>query len=300
MAENITILVPDGIAPPTAADIQSAKDYVLLRNQAELALAAAIDEILEKYIRLITRACYKYNIAPQDFTFAANDELRREVYALLDEMDEEIYSLIEESVVPNGRKNSHFAALIDWMLTLGTHNWSFRTTLRYYIFRFSQDVEALVAAMRFAGLRQNAAIQKMLSALYAPYSLAEMMAAVRSGQFFSADMIRSGGTKDDPFTHRPAVGLSKVGATNLTTMARSTLSMTYMRDLFLSAQEQGRAGYYVFRGSSYICPTCDNECGWFHPLQDGIVVPLHAHCKCFIVFVDSLANGDNLNTPNYY
>lgn len=284
---DIKISLPSGIVAPTSSDINSAKHYILQRTQAEIALSDAIDIILEKYIGRITRLCWKYNIFPTDFSFAANESLRQQVNALLDDLEEEIFSLIEDSVVPQKRKNNHYAALIAWLLTLGTHNWNFRRTLQYYIFRFSQDVEASIAAMRFAGVREMIAISNMRSTLHSPYALPQVIAAIKSGQFFAADMIRSGGTKTDPVTHQPTVGLSKVGATNITTMARSTLSKVWMRDLFLTAQEQNKAGYFIFRGSSYECPhICDPLVG-FHSLDEGMLLPGHSHCRCYAVFVDS-------------
>lgn len=287
MANDINITLPPGIEAPSSADIRKAKQYVLRRTQSEIALQDAIDTILEKYIGLITKVCYKYGIDPVNFSFGANEQLRQEVYSLLDNLEEEIIVLIENNIVPNGNKNKHYQALIDWMLTLGTHNWNFRRTLEYYIHRFSQDLEAEIAAMRYAGIKQAKAISEMRSALHAPYTLPEVISAMQSREFFSADMIMSGGTKTDPFTHQPTMGLSKVGATNITTMARSTLSMVWMRSLFMEAEDEGKQGYYVFRGSSYICPTCDEQCVFFHPLSGGLVVPLHAHCKCYMVFVNS-------------
>lgn len=287
MANSIKISLPSGIDAPMSADIKKAKDYVLKRSQAEIALESAIDAILDKYVGLITRACYKYDIDPTDFTFGANEQLRQEVYTLLDDLEEKIYALIEDYVVPDGKKNKHYQTLIDWMLTLGTHNWNFRRTLEYYIYRFSQDMEAEIAAMRFAGVKQTAAITKIRSALHSPYSMPEMMAAIKLGRSFSADMIRSGGAKTDPLTHRVTVGLSKVGATNVTAMARSTLAMVWMRNLFLDAEEENRTGYYVFRGSSYPCQNiCDRLVG-FHTLEEGMVLPAHSHCYCWCVFVNS-------------
>lgn len=301
MPNNITIKLPSDVDAPTSADIRNAKDYVLKRSQAEIAIASAIDAILEKYVGLIAQACYKYNIDPTDFSFGANEQLRQEVYSLLDDLEEETYDLIEESVVPDGKKNKHYQALIDWMLTLGTHNWGFKRTLEYYIRRLSQDLEAEIAALRYAGVKQTMAITKMRSALHAPYSMPEMVAAIRSGKYFSADMIRSSGTKTDPFTHQPTAGLSKVGATNITTMARSTLAMVWMRSLFEEAEDEDKAGYYVFRGSTYNCPTCDEQCDWFHPLKEGLVVPLHAHCHCYMVFVNSKEDEPTQYRPlNFY
>ena len=255
MAENITLKLPSGINAPTQDDIKAAKEYVLERSRAEIALASAVDDILKEYAEQMIRVCYKYNIDPRNFSFGANDSMRQEIYAILDDLLEELLSLIEEDSVPQNRKNKHYGAIISWLTTLGTHNKDLKWTTQYYISRFSKDVEALVAAMK-------------------------------SGKMFNAEGIISGGTKYDPFTHKPSVGLSKYGATNLVTMARSTLAKAWMESLFLEKEEDGMVGYYVFRGSTYSCPNiCDMQTGWFHPMSGGMVLPIHSNCYCYAVFV---------------
>lgn len=288
MSQNITLKLPSGVNAPTMDDVNAAKEYVLERARAEMALASKVDDILKEYAEKMIRVCYKYNIDPQNFSFGANDNMRREIYALLDDLLEELLSLIEEESVPQKKKNKYYGALIDWMVTLGTHNKDLRWTTSYYISRFSKDVEALVAAMRYAKYDVNKAVLRALPILHTLYVSPEVMAAMKSGKPFSADGIRTGGTKYDPFTHRPTVGLSKYGATNLITMARSTLAKTWMKSEFMEAEDEGMGGYYVFRGSSYPCShICDLECGWFHPMSRGMVLPLHANCYCFAVFVKS-------------
>lgn len=300
MTQDITLKLPSGINAPTQEDINAAKEYVLERSRAEIALASAVDDILKEYAEKMIRVSYKYNIDPQNFSFGANDNMRREIYALLDDLLEELLSLIEEESVPQKKKNKHYGALIDWMVTLGTHNKDLRWTTSYYISRFSKDVEALVAAMRYAKYDVNKAVLRALPMLHTLYVSPEVMAAMKSGKPFSADGIRTGGTKYDPFTHRPTVGLSKYGATNLVTMARSTLAKTWMKSEFMEAEDEGMGGYYVFRGSSYPCShICDLECGWFHPMSMGMVCPLHSSCQCWVLYVKSdkgkITNYRNLN-----
>lgn len=285
-AKDLRVAVPDGVAAPTPSDITKAKKYIVSRTGQEQSLSDAADVIMQRYVGKIAHLCWKYRIAPENFTFGANEEMRKAVSELLDAMAEELVALIETYSVPGRSRNRRHDALVAWMLTLGTHNWNFRQTLRHYVGRFSQDLEACIAAFRLADSSSRAAVSRLRSALHAPYSIPEVAAAVRAGSGFAATMLRTGGTKEDPFTHRPAVGLSKVGATNITTMARSTLSKVWMRDLFLTAQEEGKAGYYVFRGSSYECPAiCDPLVG-FHPMEDGMVLPAHSNCRCYCVFVD--------------
>lgn len=286
MPQNITLKLPSGINAPTQDDINAAKEYVLERSRAEIALASAVDDILKEYAEQMIRACYKYNIDPQNFSFGANDSMRQEIYAILDDLLEELLSLIEEDSVPQNRKNKHYGAIISWLATLGTHNKDLKWTTQYYISRFSKDVEALVASMKYAGYDVNKAVNRSKSILHTLYTSPEVLAAMKSGKMFNAEGIISGGTKYDPFTHKPSVGLSKYGATNLVTMARSTLAKAWMKSLFLEKEEDGMTGYYVFRGSTYSCPNiCDMQTGWFHTMSSGMVLPMHSNCYCYAVFV---------------
>lgn len=45
---------------------------------------------------------------------------------------------------------------------------------------------------------------------------------------------------------------------------------------------RGVIGFYVFRSSTYDCPSCDEQCGWLHPLT-GETPPYHPHCVCCMV-----------------
>lgn len=300
MAQDITLKLPSGINAPTQEDINAAKEYVLERSRAEIALASAVDDILKEYAERMIRVCYKYNIDPQNFSFGANDSMRQEIYAILDDLLEDLLSLIEEDSVPQNRRNKHYGAIISWLATLGTHNKDLKWTTQYYISRFSKDVEALVAAMKYAGYDVNKAVNRSKSILHTLYTSPEVLAAMKSGKMFNAEAIISGGTKYDPFTHKPSVGLSKYGATNLVTMARSTLAKAWMKSEFMEAEDEGMGGYYVFRGSSYPCShICDLECGWFHPMSMGMVCPLHSSCQCWVLYVKSdkgeITNYRNVN-----
>lgn len=295
MPQDITLKLPSGINAPTQDDINAAKEYVLERSRAEIALASTVDDILKEYVEQMIRVCYKYNIDPQDFSFGANDSMRQEIYTILDDLLEELLSLIEEDSVPQKRKNKHYGAIISWLVTLGTHNKDLKWTTQYYISRFSKDVEALVASMKYAGYDVNKAVNRSKSILHTLYTSPEILAAMKSGKMFNAEGIISGGTKYDPFTHKPSVGLSKYGATNLVTMARSTLAKAWMKSLFLEKEEDGMTGYYVFRGSTYPCPNiCDMQTGWFHPMSGGMVLPMHSNCYCYAVFViEDIGEIDN-------
>lgn len=45
---------------------------------------------------------------------------------------------------------------------------------------------------------------------------------------------------------------------------------------------RGAVGFYVYRASTYDCPSCDEQCGRLHPMTDE-TPPYHPHCVCCMV-----------------
>ena len=83
--------------------------------------------------------------------------------------------------------------------------------------------------------------------------------------------------------------ITSVGSGNSYQVGRSIwtiLNVTSMRAyedaLVMKWAGKGAIGYYVFRASTYDCPTCDELCGYLHPLTD-MVVPAHPNCVCITV-----------------
>ena len=53
-----------------------------------------------------------------------------------------------------------------------------------------------------------------------------------------------------------------------------------------TAKGLGALGYYIERGSSYPCDTCEDHTGRFFKIDDRENIPqYHRNCRCFVVFV---------------
>lgn len=58
-----------------------------------------------------------------------------------------------------------------------------------------------------------------------------------------------------------------------------------------SASALGAVGYYVERGSSFPCDTCQDHVGTFFPIDDKEHLPqYHRNCRCFVIYC--YGNGD--------
>ena len=281
MADSIKIkLDTSQYRLPTAEDITAAKQFVLRRNEYARLLEERIDEILKEVEEKIMTICYKYDVAPTEFEISSryNEQMMNEISGVMDEAEEEILSLIEEYSInaldgSDNKKNS----LLAWMLLLGRKNRNLQQTLDTYLYKFMKDVEATVAALKYASIPLAQAITKAKTHLHTIYVMPEVQQAFKQAESFTATYIRSRGVV------KGNIGLSNNGSTNITNMAKTTLQMVWMRSQVMDYKEQEAIGLYVLRGSSYPCALCDDNCG-FHPIEESYgVLPVHPSCCCYAI-----------------
>ena len=292
MAESIKIsLDTSKYTIPTQEDIDTAKRFVLLREEYAQLLQTRIDEVLSDAMERIITICYRYNVDPKLLYLndGFNKQMMDEISEVMDDAEEEILSLIEEYSInaldgSDNKKNS----LLAWMLLLGRNNRNLQQTLDTYLYKFMKDIEAAVAALKFANIPLAQAITKAKTNLHTIYVMPEVQQAFKQAGTFTATYIRSRGVV------KGNVGLSNNGSTNVTNMAKTTLQMVWMRSQVMDNTEQGAAGIYVLRGSSYPCAPCDDNCG-FHPIEESYgVLPVHPHCQCYAIPVFTKEQIENI------
>lgn len=84
-------------------------------------------------------------------------------------------------------------------------------------------------------------------------------------------------------------GIPLSGAEQLLKNIDSTVALAWGNEDYDFALRNGAIGFYVFRGSSYPCDTCQEQCGVFHPMEESVWShpPFHANCVCYVVYVYS-------------
>lgn len=82
-------------------------------------------------------------------------------------------------------------------------------------------------------------------------------------------------------------GISTSGAEQLLKNIDNTVALAWGYEDYDYALRNGALGFYVFRGSSYPCQTCQEQCGVFHPMSEAVWShpPFHANCVCYAVYV---------------
>lgn len=281
MEKDIKINIPDGYVAPTESDIKKAKQWTLLRNENASRLSAFIEELLQDAVKKLTQIGYKYNCKPEDFQFSQDEKLREEVASVMNELEDEIFSLIEEYSINETNDKKRRNTLLLWLLALHSKNTkNISETLRERLRQFLFDTEAQIAAMKLAKYNQTKAISRIQSTMHSVYTAPEVISAFKRKS--AARYIKSRGI------HEGNIGLSSSGAVNVENLGDMTARMVWSRSLYEQAKDEGKNGYFCFRGSDYPCQACDNVCSVFHSIEEGMVLPVHGHCCCYAVFVGKI------------
>lgn len=281
MASNITIKIDTArYQSPTEDDILEAKNYVIRRESMAMVLTDKIDEVLKDLAEKVVTICYRYNVNPKTFTITSsyNADMMAEISAEMDDAEEHIMALIDEYATLCEDDEQRKRLLWVWIASLGRSSRNLSDTLENYMYKFMRDIEAAVAALRYANKDMATAITTVKTYLHQIYNIPEVRATFSRSTIFNAIYIRSKGINPG------GVGLSNNGSTNITNMAKITLEMAWMRALRQSyEQRDGIAGYYVIRGSDYPCDLCDSKC-YFHPISDTDgFPPYHGNCCCVAI-----------------
>lgn len=279
MAEDIQIQLLDIYQPISDEDIQSGKRFVLRRESAANGLASLVDSLLAEAAAKITQIAYKYGVDAKNFLLDSsyNEQMFAEISQVLDELEDEILDLTESYSLKCTKDEKKKLWLLPWLLALGRGNKGLRRTLEDRLWIFSRDLEAMIAAAANAKMSQTKAVSVIRSNIHTAYNMPGMQSAFANASLFKAQYIRTRGVK------KGKRGQSNSEANNIIRFAKTTLQMSWMHYHHNLYEEQGAAGYMCFRGSTFPCLECDSICGVFHPIEKGMVLPVHANCACYAV-----------------
>jgi hypothetical protein len=285
MANSIRLkLDTSKYAAPTQADINAAKQFILQREEYARMLESRVDEILNDAAERIVIICYRYDVDPKYLYFGSgfNEQMMSEISDVMDEIEQAIIDIINEYSTIVTKDKDRTNALLLWIASLGRGDMNLQGTLDAYLYKFMKDLEAAIAALRYANATMAGAVTKVKSHLHSIYTMPEVLAAFKEASTFAATYIQSKGVQ------KGGVGLSNNGSTNVTKMARITLQMAWMRSYRMDFEESGAVGFYVLRGSSYPCSLCDSKVG-FHVIDEtDYFPPFHPNCCCYVIPIQGI------------
>lgn len=284
MARKITIkLDTSRFRAPTQDDLDAAKRYVLARSEAANALRdIAEDEILDAAAE-IARIAMRYDIPAQSFTFdaSANEDMMREVAAVMDDLEERLMELVEDYATrPAEDEGTHYL-LWGMVLALGHRNLGLRDTVHEYLWRTLRQTEALVVAAKEAKMGAAQAAAMVRSSLAGFAGSSQIQSLMRYRHLYNAPFVNNGGraTFSDGTPNVQGVATNGVSAT--LNVLKGAVDTAWTHAHAMEMQSNGAVGYWQARGSDYDCAACDDEVG-FHEIGDMEYDEWpHWNCLCF-------------------
>ena len=147
---------------------------------------------------------------------------------------------------------------------------TFTVRNKRYLSNFAEDIVKMIKAGAILG-----------------YSDDKILSAVRTGYKnpYAASIITKAQSKDINIAN-PSYGRGfyRSSYQNVMRNVRHTIALAWGRAEQEYGEKNGAIGFRVFRGSSYPCAICDDECAYVHKVGE-MVVPVHAICRCYIVFI---------------
>lgn len=257
---------------PTEAEINRAKDYLLLRLKAERVAVSELDAALLTAARRIVSISRKYNIPPELFRFSYNPDLQAEVRAVLALLRESLYNSVRSLDTFDEKEDEAFVAPI---VSDKDNGKTFRQRLAEYVNHWGYEIEATIAGAGLEGIKdENKILSGVKEYLDDPYDNPWIKDHRGEGEATRLNAM-------------PHFGRGKAIAsrTALATLATTVVAKGWMQNW--GRLNANKRGYFVFRGSSFPCEVCDAQVGFMHDINDIYgLPPQHPNCVCFTVYVD--------------
>lgn len=296
---------------PTKEDIQKAKQFILQRLEvARIARQLAGDAIMDAAEHLVEIA-YRYKIPPQQLSFdsTVNEDMMREITAVMDQLEEEILSILEEYALSCTDDAEEQRRLLILLGNLGHRGMSLRETTHAYLWRFLHQTCALSAAFLFSSIPLSQARTRIRTAIRSVRTTPEIGAVSRYRHLFASPYIQSGGIVTYPDGTPNPQGVPADGYNaimQIYNIAIAQIWQKYQLDIWKEESEGQTAGtsgevpgdgmdediaesrivgYYQLRGSDYPCHACDSAVG-FYPIgqiEDVNNYLVHPNCCCYRV-----------------
>lgn len=139
-----------------------------------------------------------------------------------------------------------------------------------YLANFAEDIVRMVKAGAVMG-----------------YSDQQLLSSIRTGYKdpYHTSIVTKAKKKDINIdTPSYGKGYYRNAYQNIVRNASQVIALAWGMAELQYGKEIGAIGYFVYRGSSYYCPVCDDMCGYMHSL-DRMVVPVHVNCVCRVQFI---------------
>lgn len=139
-----------------------------------------------------------------------------------------------------------------------------------YLGHFASDIVRMIKAGSMLGYNND----KILSAIRTGYKEPYLSSIITKA------------AKKDINIKIPSYGkgIFKSAYRNIIRNVRHTIALAWGQAEQEYGKQKGAIGFNVFRGSSFPCPICDDECSYTHKIGESYP-PYHYNCVCYIKFI---------------
>ena len=243
--------------------------YTAKRKQAQRNLERRIQGILYNGAKRIVAVSDRYRVGSR---FMDERGFLSEASRIIAEADSEIATYVAAYSKAACKVLGISDGSISSFLTGNVFGRSFSERNREYLGNFAEDIVRMVKAGVIMG-----------------YSQPKILSAVRTGYKnpYQTSIITKARRKEFDIA-TPSYGKGKFHAAyaNVVRNAVQMVSLAWGKAEQQWGEESGAIGFRVFRGSSYPCAVCDDECSYLHRFGDPYP-PFHVSCVCFTMFVYS-------------
>lgn len=246
---------------PREADIEAAKEYLRQRIECEQAITTLLESAMKEAAERIIEILYSAKIHP---TVGSYENLPVSVQMQIEEVVDWLREAIDDyfltlAIADHEENRDKILPFI-----LGeNHGMTFAERLEDYCDKYRDELMLLIGAGLLLGIGKSALVKSIGENLKHPYDNQLLADGIGAGISYGR------GRTNSMFT--ALSGLTKYG-----------IESAWMRHWELKTEADGAIGWLVQRGSSYLCPQCDDNCG-FHSIDEGTQLPQHLSCCCFAV-----------------
>lgn len=243
--------------------------FALKRSQAQRNCEDRVAKILYGAVKSIAQLSKAYRVG----TGKINDEhsLRQQAYVIVEKCAESIltytqaYSEAAYTVLGMKKKS------LEGFMKNAFYGKTFSERNDTYLRFFADDIVSMIKAGAIMGYSHS----KILSALRVSYKDPYQTSVITKVQRTSTAVSTASHGK----------GVFRSAYANIIRNVKQTISRAWGMIEQEYGTEEGYTAFRVFRGSSYPCPTCDDECSYIHHVGQDPFPPFHISCVCQIQFV---------------
>lgn len=248
-------------------DASRSANFALKRAQAQRNVESHIAKSLFSAAKSIVAASAAYRT---NKTLARKREFERGAQRITQEVQQQVEAYIKAYAEASLKVLGIDGGVVDDYLAGKIFGKTFIERNRAYIKTFASDIVRMVRAGVMMGYTQE-----------------QILSAIRTGYkepFKSSVITKAQRKRISIDTPSYGKGIYHSSYQNIIRNAKATIALAWGQAEREYGERGNAIGFRVFRGSSYPCATCDDECAYIHKMDDPMP-PFHVSCVCRVEFI---------------